>query len=422
MKERLLHFIWNHRRFDVKDLKTTSGEEVVIIDQGKHNDHSGPDFLGAKLVIGGLLWAGNVEIHLRSSDWYKHFHQEDPVFENVILHVVWEDNREIQYKSGRDIPCLELKKYVDYRLLSKFYRLQNTMDWTPCQSFIKEVPGSIRNNWLEELAVQRLKERAEKVLIKLEESKGDWETVFYEIFARNLGLHVNGEAFENLAKRTPLTLLSRHKDQLFQIEAILFGQSGLLSSQNLDEYPQRLWKEYQYLSKKYGLSPMQGHLWKFMRLRPINFPTIRIAQLAKVLHQSEHLFSKALSLKNLKELVNMFEVDPGYYWKDHYRFDKKTEKSNRRMGRNTHELVVINTICPILYAYGKSRGNEEVIKRAIGFLEGLKPEANFLIKKWKELGWEADNSMESQALIQLRQQYCEKKLCTECRIGHWILN
>lgn len=422
MKERLLHFIWEHRRINVGRLKTTTGEEVIILDQGKHNNHSGPDFLGAKLVIGGILWAGNVEIHVKSSDWYSHLHQEDPVYENVILHVVWEDNRNIQYKSGKRIPCVELKKYVDHNLLVKFYRLQNTIDWTPCQSFIKELPDEIRTSWLDQLSLERLNDKAEKVLLKLDESKGEWETVFYEMFARNLGLHVNGDAFENLAKRTPLKILARHKDQLFQLEAILFGQSGLLSSNFKEEYPLRLWKEYEHLSKKYGLYPMPGHLWKFMRLRPINFPTIRIAQLAKIIHQSDHLFSKALSVKNLKEIVNMFDVSPGYYWKDHYRFEKKTQKINRRMGRSTHELLVINTICPILYAYGKSRGMEEVKERAIEFLQGLKPEANFLIRKWKELGWEVENSLETQALIQLRQQYCEKKLCTECKIGHWILD
>jgi hypothetical protein len=422
MKERILQFIWNHRRFNFSELKTTTGERVVILDSGKHNLHSGPDFLEARIEIGGLLWAGNIEIHFKSADWYKHHHQEDPVYENVILHVVWEDNRQVYHRSGKEIPCLELKPYVEPKLMNKFYRLEHTIDWIPCQGFLKDVPLEIRREWLDELSVKRLEDRSEKILDKLEEKNGDWETVFYEVFSRNLGLHINGDAFETLAERAPLRILSKHRDQLFQIEALLFGQAGLLSDSIKEDYPRRLLKEYEYLAKKYGLQPMSGQVWKFMRLRPINFPTIRIAQLAKVIHQSEHLFSKAISLQSLEELRNMFEIDPGYYWRDHFRFDRVTQKKKRKMGRGTHELLVINTISPILYAYAKTRNNPKLRERAIEFLKLIGAENNFIIKKWETNGWKPSCSWESQAMIELRQAYCEKRHCTECRIGQWILN
>ena len=421
MKEELLHYAWRMRRFSPKNLQTTDGQAVEIVHPGQHNTNAGPDFLNARLRIGDTLWAGNVEMHLRSSDWLEHGHQEDAAYDNVILHVVYEDDVPIQRGNGTAIPCLEMKQRISRRLAAHYQRLAQSEKWIPCASSIGSVNSLTRNLWLDRLAAERLEARAEQIKDQLLRNKEDWAATFYQFLARSLGGKVNGEPMQMLAEQTPLLLIQKYRHSLFQVEALLFGQAGLLSGTFTEEYSRRLQQEYHFLSNKHALTPLPAQAWKYLRLRPANFPTIRIAQLATLLFQQTSLFSKAMAAKGVQELSHLFTVKLSNYWGGHYTFDKPSHRRPKALGESAIHTIIINTVAPMLFLYGQRKGKDRLRDRGLDLLEALRPERNRIIRRWKELGMKASSAYHSQALLQLKSHYCDQRRCLECAIGNAIL-
>ena len=420
--EELLYHIWRFRLFHFKGVQTTRGEQVEIIETGIRNTNSGPDFILSKIRINEQLWVGNTEIHVKSSDWNLHGHVEDPSYNSVILHIVWLHDQEIKNSLGQVIPCLELSTKVDDRLLSQYeYMMQNQL-WVPCAHSIQSVSEMIKESWLSRLMAERLEQKSKSILDSLNQNRGDWEAVSYQKLARSLGGQVNGEIMEILARITPLNILYKHRDQLLQIEALLFGQSGLLADTNQsEEYIIKLKNEYSFLQSKYSLTPLAASQWKFLRMRPANFPTLRIAQLARIVYQTDLLFSKFLAAVHVKEVINMLDVTVSQYWKNHYTFNSESENKEKRLGKETIHTIIINTLSPLMFAYGLSTANDSYKEKAIEWLESLPAELNTITRGWAALCWKAGTAMHSQALIQLKNKYCNDKRCLHCTIGHQLI-
>ena len=421
MKEDLLHYVWRMQRFNRTSLATTAKQPIEILQPGLHNAHAGPDFLNARIRIGDTLWAGNVEMHLKASDWLLHNHQADDAYKNVILHVVLEEDQPVRRENGEPIPCLEMKKRIPKKLAAHYLRLLHEESWIPCQAQLPQVNNLTRTLWLGRLAAERLEDKAQAIALELEQNKSNWEETFYQSLARSFGAKVNAEPFMMLAQRCPLLLLRKHRHNLFQMEALLFGQSGLLTGLFEEEYPQHLQKEYQFLRRKYKLQPLPPQSWKFLRLRPANFPTLRIAQLCTLLYQADNLFSKVMAALNMAEVENIFEVKLSNYWWTHYTFDKMSDKKRKALGRQAIHLIFINTIAPFLFLYGQHKGEEKYQERALELLEATRPEANAVIRRWKAIGADADSAFQTQALLQLKNKYCDNKRCLECAIGNAVL-
>lgn len=422
MKEDFLHFVWRLRRFHTFDLKTTIGQAIEIIDLGQHNQHAGPDFLNARIKVEGTLWAGNVEMHLRSSDWLQHQHQHDPNYDNVILHVVLEEDIPILHRDGSRIPCLNLRKYVSVGIAKRYLRMLHNEDWIPCHNQLNDVPAIKRNIWLDRLLVERLEDKTNALSQRLQNNKGDWEETFYQSLAWGFGLKVNADPFLMLAESLPLKTLLRYKNKLISMEALLFGQAGMLTADFTDPYPQQLQKEYEHLRRKHKLTSISGNHWKYLRMRPANFPSIRIAQWATLLFRTGSLFNKMLVARNLKEIENAFAVELSNYWQTHHRFDKAGKQSRKTLGKTTIRLLVINVIAPFLFLYGKERGNDELRERALQLLEEIPAERNQVLDQWAKLGVKPQQAAQSQALLQLKRNYCDQKRCLDCSIGCHILN
>lgn len=421
MKEDLLHYVWRMQRFNRTSLATTAKQPIEILQPGLHNTHAGPDFLNARIRIGDTLWAGNVEMHLKASDWLLHNHQADDAYKNVILHVVLEEDQPVRRENGEPIPCLEMKKRIPKKLAAHYLRLLHEESWIPCQAQLPQVNNLTRTLWLGRLAAERLEDKARASALELEQNKEDWEETFYQSLARSFGAKVNAEPMFLLARNTPLLLLGKHRNSLFQMEALLFGQSGLLQGPFEEEYPLSLQREYLFLQKKYKLRPIPAQSWKFLRLRPANFPTIRIAQLATLYHRTSNLFSKALAAQEIREVENLFDVKLSNYWWTHYSFGKESPKKRKTLGRDTIHLIVINTIAPFLFLYGLRKGENRFQEKALELLENLPPEGNTVITRWEGLGLPADSAFHTQALLQLKNEYCAHKRCLECAIGNAIL-
>ncbi|MCB0628657.1 MAG: DUF2851 family protein [Lewinella sp.] len=417
MQEDLLHFAWRLKRFDRSDLFTTDGQAIDILQFGEANRHAGPDFIDARVRIDNTLWAGNVEMHLKASDWTKHRHQEDRSYDNVILHVVLEEDEVIHRSDGQRIPCLELRRRIPQKLSRIYKSLLQNEHWIPCQHLWFRVEDSVKVLWLDRLLVERLEDRTTGMSERLTANGQDWELTLYQLLARGFGTRINVEPFEQLARSLPLNILQRYKNSLFQLEALLFGQATLLDEDFAEEYPRKLQKEYHFLRRKHKLKPIPGQQWKFLRMRPANFPTIRIAQFAMLIHQSTHLFSKMLAAKNVPEIEHMFDLKISNYWRDHYTFGKVSTPRQKALGRSMIHLLIINVIAPLLFLYGKSRSEESCKDLAIKLLEEIPAEKNHIIQKWKTLGLEVHTAYESQALLQLKHEYCEKKRCLECAVG-----
>ena len=421
MREDFLHYLWRLQRFDHQNLRTTSGSTVELVEPGTHNRDAGPDFLNARIRIDGTLWAGNVEMHLHSSEWLAHQHQHDPAFRNVILHVVLEEDVIIRHPGGERIPCLNLRKYLPIGLSKQYLRLLHSELWIPCENQFYQAPEMTRSLFLDRLLVERLEERTSSMQERLALNQQDWEETFYQLLTRGFGLHVNAEPFLMLAESLPLRILLRHKHSLTQLEALLFGQAGLLAGEYSDAYPQRLQQEYRFLQHKYQLTPIPNTLWKFMRMRPANFPTVRLAQLATLIFRSGQLFSKMMVAQNVREIENALVVELSNYWQTHYRFGKESKKSNKSLGQGTIHLLIINVIAPFLFLYGQLRGDERFKDRALQLLEELPAEKNRLIKGWQKLGMEPQSAFTTQALLQLKNNYCDQRRCLDCAIGCAIL-
>lgn len=424
MREDFLHYVWRLKRFDLTDLHTTESNSIEILDFGEHNHDAGPDFLQARLRLDGTHWAGNVEIHLKSSEWFEHGHQHDPAYDNTILHVVLEEDTPALTSSGRRIPCLELRHRIPPGLVRTYWRLLHNEYWIPCHNQLDQVGEIHRNLWLDRLAAERLESKTHRIRRKLVDNQRDWEATFYQVLCEGFGLRVNGQAAEMLGRALPLRILRKHRNSLLQLEALLFGVAGLLpepAAEN-DDYVQQLDREYRLLAAKYQLAALPTHTWKYARLRPASFPTVRLAQLATLLFQTSNLFSKALAAVDVRELEHMFELKLSNYWQTHYRFGKPSKRSEKSLGKDTIHLLVINIIAPFLFLYGQERDDLRYRDRALSLLEQLPAEKNRIIRAWQRHAMPAGNAMQSQALLQLKKYYCDQRRCLECAIGNQILN
>ena len=420
MKEEFLHFVWKNKLFRKSSLITSGLENIKVIHPGITNNHSGPDFFNAQIKIAGIIWAGNVEIHLRSSDWKRHRHHLDQAYDNVILHVVLENDMEILGTDGRIIPTIEMK--IDQKHYTKYNYLIHNQQWIACQDELRKVDSFRIKYWLGKVLVERLQEKTLAFKNLLDNNRNDWEESFYQGLAKSFGFKVNSLQFERLARSLPLKYLFQHKDNLLQIEALLFGQSGLLNTSLFgDDYYEKLKKEYNFFRKKFNLKPIEAHLWKFMRMRPLNFPTIRIAQFASLLYQSENMFSKVIDAKDLNELLELFHIELSPYWKDHYQFNKVSPAKDKNLGKDAQHSILINTVIPFLFMYGSVNGLEEYKNKAVAILESVPPEKNNIVRKWEQTGIKAEDAFFSQSLIQLKNKYCNKKRCLNCEIGNRII-
>lgn len=421
MTEDLLHFIWKHGYHQFANLKTVGGDSLEVISPGIHNFDSGPDFFNAKIKINGTIWAGNVEIHIKSSDWLKHKHSGDKSYDSVILHVVAKNDADIKSSTGEIIPTLEIP-YPD-KLEWELQRMLSSNTWIPCANELSKINPLSLQLWLSGLCVERVEQKTQTVNQLVENADGSWEEAFYHSMARSFGLKINALPFELVAKATPLKVLAKSKDNLFIIESILFGQSGLLQSKEYqqDEYLMSLRKEYDYQRKKHSISPIESSLWKFMRLRPVSFPTIRLAQFAMLIYKSSGLFSKLMEIKTANEVNHLLRVDVSDYWKTHYTFGKQSPAKSKTLGDDMVRVITLNTVVPFMFAYGAKRDNQELKDMALVLLESLKPESNSVVEGFKNLGITAKSAMFSQALIQLKDSYCDRKKCLYCQIGTGIL-
>lgn len=421
MTEEFLHHLWKYKLFDVLNLQTTEGERIEIIRSGDHNSDAGPDFFNAKIKIGETLWAGNVEVHTQTSDWKRHKHGSDAAYDNIILHVVHTADEQLKRKNGEVVPTLELKDLFAPKLYQNYLSLRSSKNWIACEHQIISVPPVILNATLDKLLIERLERKSFAILESLKHNKNNWEESFYHALARNFGFNTNATPFELLARSIPLTVLAKHKNSLLQIEALFFGQAGFLNEHLTDKYLQALQNEYVLLKHKFKLQPIDKHLWKFLRLYPANFPTVRIAQFADLVHRSSHLFSKILETGDLNTIKKLLNARVSEYWETHYSFEKTTKRKAKILGEQSVDVIIINTIVPFLFVYGKQYKNETYYERALRFLELLKGESNHITKKWKSLKMPVNTPYSTQALLQLKNEYCEQKKCLHCSIGNYLL-
>ena len=419
MTERLLQFIWQLQYFNPKELQTLEGERLYIADPGKLNKDQGPDFSTAKIQVGNTIWSGNIEIHILASDWYKHHHQQDRHYSNVILHVVWEyDLEEKSVLHG--IPTLELQPRVASILLDRYEQMMNNTCFVPCEKSLGYVKDLIWSNWKDRLLVERLQRKSAYVLELLQQTNYHWEETFWWMIARSFGMLVNADAFESIARSIPVNLLVRHKNQIHQLEALLFGQAGLLSRRLTESYPLLLQKEYRFLKKKYRLKQVTVSL-KFLRMRPSSFPSVRLAQLAMLIHTSNHLLSAIIEKNTLDEVKALLNVTANDYWHYHYRFDEESERKVKSLGDDMINNILINTIIPVLFAYGTYRKENVHIAKVMHWMEELSAEKNRVTNGWAQCGITSKNALDSQALLELKMNYCDYKRCLDCNVGNALL-
>lgn len=420
--EELLHFIWRFRLYQTSALYTTDGEKVEVLHPGTLNFNSGPDFIAAKLQIADTFWVGNIEIHLRSSDWILHQHQFDEAYDSVILHVVYANDKDISRSNGSSIPVLELQNKFDEGYVQNYHDLIRSSHNFPCEKQIHLIDPLIIYALLDRLGIERLVKKSTEILLTLKTLKGNWNETFYRLIAKSLGMKQNSTPMELLTSSLPHTILDRHQDNSVQIEALLFGQAGFLNQSFNHSYPIALKKEYQFLKHKYKLTPISISLWKFMRMRPQNFPTLRLAQLSALLSRSSKLFSSliaATEFSSLKAYFTQLTVHP--FWNNHFHFNKTATNVNPQLGDATIHHIIVNTISPILFAYGQYINQERYKERATTILEWLSPETNSIVKRYENAGVRISSALHSQGLIRLKKECCDKKQCLICPIGLKLL-
>ncbi len=421
MKEIFIVYLWEHKLLST-NLKTVEGEKIEVIFPGFRNQDAGPDFSNARVKIGTTIWAGNVEVHLNASDWYKHHHHSDPVYDNVILHVVYSSDKDVYRANRQKIPCLEVKGRFDEKLLLKYRSFIESKRWIACENLLGSVQRFTWMSWLDRMIAERLEDKLEATLALLKKTDNDWEETFYYRLLLNFGFKTNDLPFGRLAQILPFNLLLRHADQLLQLEALLFGQAGMLNTPFTDAYPIQLKKEYHFLSTKYDLKPMEASAWRFLRMRPANFPTIRLAQLASIIHENGRIFSGILASNDINDIRKLFSAKASTYWDTHYRFDKPSKPKIKQMGNNAIDLLILNTVVQLIFTYGIYHGNEQYTDRALLLLEALQPENNQITRKFENAGIKAVNALQSQALLHLKSEYCNPKRCLDCRIGNLLIN
>jgi hypothetical protein len=420
MKEDLLQFIWKFQYFNRNELRCIDGDEVQIIHPGTFNSNQGPDFKEAKIKINNILWSGNVELHINSSHWHTHHHSEDTNFNNVILHVVWNHDTEIKDTNGSILSTIELQPRVSKLLLEKYRKLKENAQFIACENLSSGFGSLALNSWKQRLVAERLIIKSKNIFTDLQQNNYHWEETFWWLIAANFGLTLNSGVFKKMARSLPLSLLAKHKKNIIQVEALLYGQAGLLSKAFEDKYPKMLQKEYFFYQKKYKLSPVDEELY-YLRMRPANFPTIRLAQLAMLICSSEHLFSKIKETESVDELKKMFSVTANDYWHYHYIFDEVSDYKIKKLGRQMVDNIIINTVVPVIFSYGLHHSEEALKEKAIRWLEEIAPEKNTITQGFERLSYSNKSAFDSQAYIQLKKEYCDHHLCLQCAIGNSIL-
>lgn len=419
--ERLYHYLWK-TGIRGREFRAVDGSHVEVIDPGIHNEDSGPDFFNSKICIDGTEWIGNVEIHVKASDWYRHGHNDDPAYDNVILHVVGVSDKRIDGPDGKPIPQVELT--FPEKFFKTYVALSESEASIRCGSLMAQLPDLNKTDWLETLSVERMQQKAKKVVDLLKSTDGDWEQTCFILLARGMGFGLNGDPFEMLGKSLPLKYLHHHSDNLFQLEALLFGQAAMLdpSRYMFDEYFQSLCREFYFLSRKYGLKPMRAGLWKYSRTRPQNFPHRRIALLAKNALGGFSLFGRLLECgKDPTAMQEVFEMEAEGFWKTHYSFDTPAHNAPSELSKSSRMLLVINVAIPLLYAYAVTVGNYEMGESVLNIMQALPAENNSILREWSAYGLKANDASRSQALLHLRKEYCDKNKCIYCRFGHHFL-
>lgn len=427
--EKLFHYVWKHKLFPPRQLGTTSNENVEVVDVGLLNNDAGPDFFNAKIKIGAQLWVGNVELHIKASQWYQHGHDKDAAYDNVILHVVCNADCETHTSKGTIVPTLTID--IPEKLKNNYEHLLKEDKYPRCFRIIPELPKLTLHSWLSALHTERLERKTHDILRRLDECNGSWEDAYFLTLARYFGFGINTNAFETWSKSVPMRAVDHHRDDIFQIEAIFLGQAGLLDinsapkhhheSMTADEYYQKISSEYKYLAHKFSLVPMDYKQWKFLRLRPQNFPTVRLSQLAALYYNRKAGLSQILECNTVKELEKALSTHATEYWQSHYLFGEESRKSEKKLSNASVESLIINTVIPMLFAYGKYKSSKEIMNRAIDLMEQIQAENNNIVRMWRECGLEVGNAADSQALIQLKKEYCDKKDCLRCRIGYQYL-
>lgn len=422
MYEDFLHYLWKHKKIDVLNLVTTDFETIEIVSVGQHNLNSGPDFFNAQLRIAEQHWAGNVEIHLKSSDWFLHNHETDKAYDNVILHVVWEHDTDVFRKDNSKLPTLVLKNFVNEATIKNYHALMNNKEqWINCENDFGKVEEFIIQNWLERLYFERLENKTELILEHLKKSNNDWESVLFKMLAKNFGLKVNGDAFLSLANSVDFSVIRKLQSNIKQLEALFFGQANLLNETIEDAYYKNLQYEYNYLKQKFKLNNDGVLPFQYFRLRPINFPTIRIAQLAMIYGSQQNLFSKLIGLNKLKDFYSIFSNHTTEFWQSHYTFSRSSKPMKKSISKSFIDLLLINTIIPFKYCYQKQNGidnHEDILK----LIQEIKSEKNGIVDKFQSLKPVSISAMESQALLQLKNLYCDKNKCLQCAVGNSLLN
>ena len=427
--EQLLHYVWKHKLFPLVELKTTDGKPVEVIDPGLHNHNSGPDFFNAKVKISQTLWVGNVEIHDKSSDWFLHGHDKDQAYDNVVRHVTGKPDIEVTNTAGQYIPQMVLE--VPSTIRENYEELLRTDQYPPCYQIIPDLTTLNIHAWMAALQTERLEQKTEAIIRRVIRMNGSWENAYFLTLARNYGFGINGDTFEEWATHIPFSAIAHHRDKLFQIEAVFMGQAGLLDINAIPEryqqealnegYYAKLRNEYLYLAHKFSLYPMDYKRWKFLRLRPQNFPHIRLSQLANLYYERKTGLSQLVECKDLFSLQSLLSTKVTPYWETHYTFGSISDLNEKNLSPFSMNLLMINTCIPMLFAYGRHSAKEALCNRAFDFLEQLKAENNYIIRLWKECGLTVKNAGDSQALIQLKKEYCDKKECLRCRIGYEYL-
>lgn len=423
MNEEFLHFLWQHKFYKQGLFSTTLGQAMEVIHPGLINTDAGPDFFNAKIKLDGVLWAGNVEIHHKASDWYRHNHHCDPLYDNVILHVVVHNDKEVVSGKGRSVPAWEME--IPEGVFRHYDNLLKNKGWIPCQGMIENLSAFEMASWTERMLVEKLEKKVDDIETILKASKNDWQEVLFAVLSRNFGFGLNGEPFERLARQTPWKIVARISDSPEKIEALFLGQAGFLDGLVFDDpYISILHREYNLLKHKYGLDPVPVHNWKFLRLRPGNFPTIRLVQLAALIARSPFLFDHLLRCKHLSEVRALFFSEPQPYWRNHYRPCVSGPERSKKLGKQAVDLIIINTVVPVFFTYGRLRGQEYYKNKAIDWLNELPAEKNRIVDGWQKPGIEvkAGSAAESQGLVYLKKRYCDQRKCLSCRIGHKVVS
>lgn len=420
MKEDFLHYIWLYKKLDFTNLKTTNGEAISILNFGQYTQQAGPDFFNAQLIINNQKWAGNIEIHVKSSDWYLHKHEKDCNYDNVILHVVWEYDTDVYRKDNSKIPVLEMKQYVSKSEFEKYKKLTQTKSWIYCENEIATIDKMIFSNWEERLFFERLERKVKPIENLLLENKNDWESTFFMVLAKNFGLNVNGISFQEMAKSIPFTLVKKELFDVENLEALFFGSCNMLAQEKQDNYYKSLQKRWKFFIQKYQLDKGYISPLQFFKLRPDNFPTIRIAQLAMLYHLKENLFLEVIKANSLQEIYALFNNATSNYWKNHYNFDKESNFKTKSLSVSFIDLLIINTAVPVKFLYAKRNGKDNS-EELIHLMSQVKPEKNIIIDKFTSFKIDSINAFQTQSLLQLKNEYCTRQKCLQCAVGLGLL-